>query len=341
MIPRFGGNVFVRVAVVAVAIVLIAATAPAQVADRRSMSTGDAVPGGVVDVTATVEITRRSTLQSYSWTQVGGVEAMLSGTGTQTVTAALGTASDYTAYLIHVLMEPPITEEQLPPNVPLPEGEFPAGLQDRFQVVGINPFALEHAEAVALEVEVVTTSGTYHAETHVLTHLPWKVSTGLLNVPINAPVLLHGKDQASYSWTLSAPSGSGAMLNDPSSQNPTFTPDVARSLHRRGRPGGHEGARQPCRFTPAPGSASSSDRTRTTARSPTLRAWGATTTIPLRTPLPSGRRPATPRSSAARSTPAPTTVKTALPATWSGLIPAPTTTASTRPTTTRRSLTPD
>ena len=225
MIPRFGRSVFVRVAVVALAIVAVAATAPAQVTIDFDVS-GDAVPGGTVDVTATVTTTDDSTVQSYSWTQVGGAEAMLSGTGTKTVTAALGTEADYTAYLIHVLMEPPITEEQLPPNVPLPEGEFVGGLQDRFQVVGINPFALEHAQAVVLEVEVVTTSGTYHDEVHVMTTLPWKVATGLLNVPINAPVLLHGEDQASYSWTLSAPNGSAAMLTDASSQNPTFTPDL-------------------------------------------------------------------------------------------------------------------
>ena len=225
MIPRFGKSVFVRVAVVALAIVAVAATAPAQVTVSFDVS-GNAVPGGTVDVTATVTATDNSTVQSYSWTQVGGTEAMLSGTGTQTVTAALGTMGDYKAYLIHVLMEPPITEEQLPPNVPLPEGEFPGGLQDRFQVVAINPFSLEHASAIELEVEVKTTSGTYHADVEIVAALPWKVSTGLLNVPIDAPVLLHGEDQASYSWTLSAPSGSAAMLADASSQNPTFTPDV-------------------------------------------------------------------------------------------------------------------
>jgi hypothetical protein len=216
-----------RLAVAAIALMLTAVVAHAQQAVTVSFEvTGDAVPNGMVQVTANVTINDGSTLQSYSWEQVGGAEAVLSGTHSQTVTAALATEDEYKAYLIEVLMEPPITEEQLPPNVPLPEGEFPGGLQDRFQVVAINPFALEHSEAVVLEVEVVTTSGTYHAEADVLTALPWKVSTGLLNVPINAPVLLHGKDQTSYYWTLSTPSGSGATLMDATSQNPTFTPDV-------------------------------------------------------------------------------------------------------------------
>jgi hypothetical protein len=225
MIPRFEKSLFVRVALVAVTIVLVAVAAPAQVTVSFDVS-GDAVPGGTVDVTANVTTTDNSTVQSYSWMQVGGAEAMLTGTGTKTVTAELATEGDYKAYLIHVLAEPPITDEQLPPNVPVPPGEFPGGLQDRFQVVAINPFALEHASAVALEVEVVTTSGTYHAEVDIVTALPWKVSTGLQNVPINAPVLLHGKDQASYTWTLIAPGSSAATLADASSQNPTFTPDV-------------------------------------------------------------------------------------------------------------------
>lgn len=226
MISKFENSGFVKVALVAVAIALVAATAPAQVTVSFTV-TGDAVPGGTVQVTANVTINDGSTVQSYAWEQVGGAEAMLSGTGSQTVTAALATEDEYKAYLIHVLEEPPITEDQLPPNVPPPEGEFVGGLQDRFQVVGINPFSLEHAQAVELEVTVTTTSGTYHADAEIVTALPWKVSTGLLNVPIGSRVLLHGKDQSSYSWSLSAPGGSHAVLMDPSSQNPEFTPDVA------------------------------------------------------------------------------------------------------------------
>ena len=45
-------------------------------------------------------------------------------------------------------------------------------------------------------------------------------------MPINVPVLLGGKIQDAYSWALTAPGGSKAALNDASSRNPSFTPDV-------------------------------------------------------------------------------------------------------------------
>ncbi|NIU60863.1 MAG: hypothetical protein GWN46_17045, partial [Gammaproteobacteria bacterium] len=80
--------------------------------------------------------------------------------------------------LIHFLSEPPVGPEELPPNVPFPEEEFVAGIQDRWQVVGVNPFALEETALVTLEVEVTTTSGTYHGEAEIHTALPWKPAAG-------------------------------------------------------------------------------------------------------------------------------------------------------------------
>jgi len=205
--------------------VALVAFAPASQAQIEVAVAGDAVPGGTV--TATVTITDGSTPQSFAWTQEEGVTAVLTGDDTATVTVDLGALSAYKNMLFHVLAEPPIDEDELPPNVPLPEGEFPAGLQDRFEVVGLNPFALEEAALVTLEVEVVTSSGTYHGEAEIHAMLPWKPALGIRNVPIGIPVLLHGKDQASYDWTLTAPGGSGATLMDATTQNPEFVPDVA------------------------------------------------------------------------------------------------------------------
>jgi len=188
---------------------------------------GTATPGATVTATAAVEITDGSSLQSITWSQVEGAEAMLSGTTTDTVTVQLADEAAYRAYLFHVLAEPPIGPDQLPPNVPVPPGEFPGGVQDRFGVLATNPFAMEHAGAVMLEAEVVTSSGTYHGEGEVVTTLPWPWASGIQNVPINVPVLLHGKEQASYDWTLTAPAGSSAGLRGADTKTPEFTPDVA------------------------------------------------------------------------------------------------------------------
>ena len=40
---------------------------------------------------------------------------------------------------------PPIDVENHPPNVEIPPGEIPGGLQDRWQVVAVSPFALEES----------------------------------------------------------------------------------------------------------------------------------------------------------------------------------------------------
>ncbi len=189
---------------------------------------GDAVPGGTVTVTADITINDGSSLQGQSWTQVGGAEAALSGTSSSTVTAVLGTDEEYKEMLIHVLNEPPLSEDQLPPNVPPPDHEhgFSAGLQDRFEVVGIDPYSLEHAEAVVLELEVRTTSGTYVFDEEILTHLHYVWTSGIRTVPIGAPVLLNGKEQESYDWMLTLPPASSAELMDAGTRNPEFVPDV-------------------------------------------------------------------------------------------------------------------
>ena len=196
----------------------------AQDAPLEFTQTGDAIPGGTVMVT--VATTDGSTISSVAWSQTYGVDAALSGADTSMVTAMLGAEDDYRAHLIHVLEEPPIGTDQLPPNVPPPSDEFYGGLQNRWQVVGVNPFSLEEGALVELHVMVTTDSGSYEAEYAVHTTLRWKVSSGLSNIPTNIPVLLHGKEQASYDWALTAPGGSSAALTDATGQSPDFTPDM-------------------------------------------------------------------------------------------------------------------
>jgi hypothetical protein len=187
---------------------------------------GDEVAGGVVTAIAVVEAPEGTMIESIVWTQEYGVAAAIDGADTDTATVTLGDLIDYKDELIHHLSEPPVGADELPPNVPLPEGEFPAGLQDRFLVVGINPFALEETGLIVLEVEVTTALGVASAEAEVHTGLPWKWTTGLKNVPTEIAVLLHGKDQESYDWALFPPAGSTAVLADGGTRNPYFTPDV-------------------------------------------------------------------------------------------------------------------
>jgi hypothetical protein len=188
---------------------------------------GDPEPDTSVTATAIVLVLDGSVVNGFEWMQASGAPVDLSGQGTDTVTLALGDLGAYKATLLQVLAEPPIGPDELPPNVPVPPEPFPAALQDRFQVVGLNPFTLERAGLVGLSVEVTTSSGVYAAEADLETHLPWKRTTGLRNVPINTPVLLHGKEQASYDWALDGPGNSSAVLMDAATRDPWFTPEVA------------------------------------------------------------------------------------------------------------------
>jgi hypothetical protein len=188
---------------------------------------GDEVAGGSLTATVEIVIPIGATVDSITWSQEYGVTAMIANGDTDTATVTLGSEGAYRDELIHILSEPPISEDQLPPNIPPPPEEFPGGLQDRFQVVGINPFALEETALVVLMVEVETSLGTFSDEVEIHTEIPWAVSPGLRNAPIGVPVLLHGKEQAMYDWVLNTPAGSMATLTDGSTQSPYFTPDVS------------------------------------------------------------------------------------------------------------------
>jgi hypothetical protein len=191
--------------------------------------TNTAEPGSVLQANGSYIILDGSTFQSSNWSQTPdeGVMAVISDTSISNPTVTLGDVTEYAAHLIHVLKEPPITEADLPPDLNLqPINEIEKGLQDRNQVVAINPMALEVAEEVPLKFSVTTSSGTYSANVNVVTHLPWGVSTGVKTVPVGVSVLLYAKDDGGYNWTInSAPAGSTAGLTNADTQTPWFTPD--------------------------------------------------------------------------------------------------------------------
>ncbi len=187
---------------------------------------GNMFPGGIV--TATVDITAppTATINSITWTQTYGETVAIANGNTDTATVTLADGGAYKTGLIDHLEEPIVTQDQLPPNVTIPpHGSF-GGLQDRMQVVGINPWSLEETVLVVLEVEVDTDLGIFTDEVEIHTDLPWEWSTGLRNVPINVPVLVQAKEHTAYDWTLNAPAGSAATLNDATTRWPHFTPDV-------------------------------------------------------------------------------------------------------------------
>lgn len=221
-------RILLALALIAMAPVVGAQDEPGPVVVTINVS-GNAVPGGTVTATATVEINDGSTLQGFAWMQTEGVEVAISGAGSaNTVMANFPGRQAFKNELLTFLSEPPIGPDELPPNVPFPDAEeFPAGLQDRWQPVGINPFSLEEAGLVVLEVEVTTTSGIYHAETEIHTALPWKPTASIRNVPVRVPVLLQGKEQEMYNWRLERPAGSNAGLSAAATRNPEFVPDIA------------------------------------------------------------------------------------------------------------------
>ncbi len=99
---------------------------------------------------------------------------------------------------------------------------------NRFVVQPINPFSLEEGGKVTLQVAVTINAQTFTDTVNLSVKLPFAPTTGLRNVPIGQPVLLHGKTQASYDWTVtSKPPGSAAAINDAATQNPDLIPDVA------------------------------------------------------------------------------------------------------------------
>lgn len=186
---------------------------------------GSPTPGATVTLTATVKTNDGSTFQGITWSQTGGLPVTLTNATSATVTVALPNRAAFRRHLIEILEEAPTATGPLPGNQPTPD-PFEGGLQHRWQVVGINPLAEEHAAAIALKMAIVTTSGTHNKTYTLAADLPWPWVTGNRNVAVNTPVILHGKVQDAYNWALQVPTGSKATLTDATTRNPEFTPDV-------------------------------------------------------------------------------------------------------------------
>ena len=164
-----------------------------------------AAPGDAVTLPATADVFDGSSVTGWSWVQVAGPTATLSGDTTDTLTATMADAAAFKDELMLHLN--PI---------------------DRVMVQGIDPLALEEGGMVAFEVTATTANGSY--KTTVAVHVDMSafaaVATGQGNVPVGQPVLMHGctdcggSTQTSWNWTVS----NGGSFDDATAQNPSFTP---------------------------------------------------------------------------------------------------------------------
>jgi len=191
-------------------------------------ASGSAEPDATLTLDGSCMPMDGSAILGQEWVQTEGTLAVIDDFMQASTTVTLASLSAYKDDLIHQLKEPVITEDQLPPNVPPPEGEAVGSLRDeRTQVVAIVPYTLERAAHVGLEFVCETSSGVYAAPVNLATSLPWPVTTGLRTVPKNVPVLLYTSQDASYNWTIaSQPVDSSATLVDSDTQTPWFTPDA-------------------------------------------------------------------------------------------------------------------
>lgn len=209
--------------------VALAATAPVVAAIT---TTGSAAPGATLDVSATVTPLDGSTVQSYSWSN-GAVAVTFADGAAASTTATLPAIAGFKTNLFRILDISPVADVDDDPSAPLEEGTaLNATVQNRFKVQAINHFELERAGEVTLTVTVTTTSGTYSASKLVSVALPYAVASGIAQVPVNVPVVVHGKalvaPQTAYSYALAGPGGDQtSLLDDATSRNPVFTPPTS------------------------------------------------------------------------------------------------------------------
>ena len=160
-------------------------------------------PGATVTLAAKAEPLNGSQVTAYKWTQATGVPLTITDADKATVTVTMGDLAAYKAELFKNLTT-----------------------LDRWEVQAINPHSLAAAQTATFKVTATSSSGSYSSTVNVAVTLPWVVNGGLNDVPVGVPVLLHGKTQQAYSWSLTAPAGSKAAPDSLSEANPSFTPDV-------------------------------------------------------------------------------------------------------------------
>lgn len=178
--------------------------------------------GASVPLSATLEVYDPSITgtPTWAWTQVSGPAATITGGTTASPTVTLASRSSYKAYLVQTGAAQQSTWPTFASDKMVP--------LERFMIQAINPLSLDEGATATFKAEATIGSQKFSSTVDVEVTLQFVRQSGIRNVPIGQPVLLRGKTQSSYSWSLTTtPSGSTATVNDASSQNPDFTPDLA------------------------------------------------------------------------------------------------------------------
>ena len=212
---------------------------------------GDVSPGGTVSVALTPST---GTVTNVQWSILYGPKDS-NGTDLVTVTpsttdpsqaaVALPPFSAFIAQYFNILQnERGIVEgmdHQVVQSTDPSTGTRAGAVLDRDMIMGIMPFGLfegvDMMTTVNLQAVVTLSDGSTVTQEVDLNLTPsytdnagtWTFAptTGLGDVPVQVPVLLHGKDSGSGSWSMTAPSASKAQLEDADQQNAFFTPDIA------------------------------------------------------------------------------------------------------------------
>jgi len=174
-------------------------------ADKTGQAFGASVP-----LSASVEVYDPSLTgtPTYLWTQINDPSlpttvppgppvlpmATITGATTATPTLTLASRSDFKANIVRANAvrsgsEPGPESEEETDHRDIPVME----ILDRFMVQPISPFSLEEGAKATFQVAVTINGQTFTDTVNVSVTLPFAPTTGLRNVPIGQPVLLHGK----------------------------------------------------------------------------------------------------------------------------------------------------
>ena len=162
------------------------------------------------------------TAQSFVWTRTNGQAATVSTATSSATLMTLPTVTNYKAELVRHINGLEIRSLSN------------ALLSDRTQIVPINPLNLDEASSATFKLRVATTSGKFYFGLVTVADTGGQaavanfaaVGTGIRNVPIGVPVLIHTKTQASYNWTVTGPTGTVAVA-DATTKLPSFVPTAA------------------------------------------------------------------------------------------------------------------